>query len=72
VEFEEQEELLHLAYCTRCTVRHESEAPEHTIRSLLGADRTRIQVPIQIPVLQMPEIVEQKPQWAARKLAMAG
>lgn len=72
VEFVEQEELLHLAYCTRCTVRYESEDPEHTIRRLLGADRTRIQVPLQIPVLRMPEIVEQKPQWAARKLAMAG
>lgn len=72
VEFEEQEELLHLAYCTRCTARYESEDAEHTIRALLTQDRARIQVPVQIPVLQMPEIVEQKPQWAARKLAMAG
>ena len=72
VEFESQEELLHLAYCTRCTVRHESEDPEHTIRALLAADQARIQLPAEVPVLRMPEIVEQKPQWAARKLAMAG
>jgi len=63
---------VHVSYCSRCTTRHEGAEPAETIRALLAADRSGLHVGRETPVTQMPDIVEQRPRWAASKLAMAG
>lgn len=72
VELAGKTEPVHRAYCGRCSARYAEEEPELFIRGMLERDRMRLQVGEEVPVLLMPEIVEQKPEWESSELAIAG
>jgi hypothetical protein len=72
VEVRDEAEPLHLAYCSRCAARHAEEDPARHICALISRDRAGLRVSPDVPVTQVREIVEERPEWAASKLAMAG
>lgn len=72
VELAGAEEPMHLAYCARCAARYADEDPERFVRDLIRRDQRRFRVPTEVPVMLIPEIVEDRPEWETGKLAIAG
>jgi hypothetical protein len=63
---------VHLSYCARCCAEYAEEDEQRQIRALVARDRRRIRVSGEVPVMLLPEIVEERPQWEADVLAIAG
>jgi len=72
VDLKSQEEPLHLAYCTRCTARFAEEDEQVLIRELVRRDRLRLRVAADAPVMLMPEIIEERPEWESDAVAITG
>jgi hypothetical protein len=68
----EEEEPLHLAYCGPCSSQLAEEDPQLFIRKLLLKDRRCLRLPPHVPVVTMPEIVDETPEWDAEVFAAAG
>ena len=72
VELKGSEEPVHLAYCSRCSAALADEDERRFIRDLVRKDRLRLRVSAETPVVLMPEMVEEKPEWGADAVAVAG
>jgi hypothetical protein len=66
------EEPQHLAYCVRCSRRYAEEDEQELIRGLIRKDRRNLRVTSDAPVVVMPEIVEERPEWEADAVAITG
>ena len=72
LEWADASEPTHLSYCARCTAAHAEEDPQRLVRNLLKRDRRRPKITADTPVVLMPEMVEEKPEISADRLAIAG
>lgn len=72
VEWEGEREPLHLSYCSRCAARHAEEEPAQFIRGMIRKDAKRLRLTADVPVVQMPEMVEEKQERVLENIAVAG
>jgi hypothetical protein len=72
LEWTDGSEASHLAYCARCTAALADQDPQQLVRNLLKRDRRKVKVAMDTPVVLMPEMVEEKSNQAAARLAIAG
>ncbi|MFN3653655.1 MAG: hypothetical protein ACK47B_29095 [Armatimonadota bacterium] len=72
VELGETGEPLHLSYCARCTATHADTDEQKSVRALLRHDRRGLKVGRTVPVVPVPEIVEERPEWDADALVAVG
>jgi hypothetical protein len=72
LEVKGQDEPLHRAYCTRCSARHAEEDAGRSVLELVGRDRLRLRVAPQVPVVVMPDIVEDTHPSEQDAIAIAG
>lgn len=63
---------VHLSYCARCASQHASDDPARQIRRLVAKDRRSYRLPADLPVVVMPEMVEERATWETPALAAAG
>lgn len=68
----QNDDPMHLAYCGRCSAASAEEDEERAVRGLLQRTHTSLRVPRGVPVVPMPEIVEERPEWEDQALAVAG
>ena len=54
-----EREQTHLSYCGRCAAEHADEDPAVFAHSLLASGRRRLRVSGQVPVVLMPEMVDE-------------
>src|SRR5688500_16380982 len=57
-ELADSPEPLHLAFCSRCAAQYAVKDEEQSIRALVGRDRSRLRVGRDVPVVEVPEMVE--------------
>ena len=72
VEWKSEAEPLHLAYCSRCSARYAEEDPQRFIQELVRRDAARLRLRPDVPVVEMPEIVEERPERETAAFAIAG
>lgn len=71
VEWKSEAEPLHLAYCSRCSARYAEEDPKRFLQELMRRDTTRLRIRPDVPVVEMPEIVEEHTERDTAALAIA-
>jgi hypothetical protein len=72
LELADTSEPVHLAYCARCTATQAEGDPQRLARTLLKRDRRRLKVAADVPVVLMPEMVDEQTDQSIDRLAIAG
>jgi hypothetical protein len=72
IEWAEDAEALHLAYCSRCSARYAEEDPQLFIRKMFLKDHLKLRIGPHVPVVLMPEMVDETAEWDAEVFAAAG
>jgi hypothetical protein len=65
LELQGDAEPLHRAYCARCSARFSETEPAQAAHALISRDQLKLRISRDVPVVEVPEIVDERPQWQA-------